>query len=190
VNGPFRLGLLIQHDGVPGIARDDDGSIDANANFIFSGSWQQLALLGLTGDWILRATVVRIASTSTTTVTVTTTITTTTSTVPPSGGTLQCYKAKRLKNSKFSKVRGVLVQDEYGAAVVDVKKLVTVCIPVDKEGAGIADPDQYQCCYKVAKGHKLKPPVRAETTDGFGSLQIQVKKASLLCEPCTKSDLP
>lgn len=59
VNGPFRVGLEFSHDGYPSVARDADNTIDFVSNFIrlAGGSWFQSWLLGLTGDWIIRAVV-------------------------------------------------------------------------------------------------------------------------------------
>ncbi len=58
IGGAFRVGLQFQYSGYPSIARDDDGSITANRNFIFTGgSWHESELFGLSGDWILRAVV-------------------------------------------------------------------------------------------------------------------------------------
>lgn len=59
VNGAFRVGIEFQHDGAPSIARDDDGTIDAARNFILAqgAGWVESELLGLTGDWVIRATV-------------------------------------------------------------------------------------------------------------------------------------
>ncbi len=56
VSGPIRVGIEFTQNGYPSIARDDDGSIDAARNFIYSGgAWYQSSLFGLTGDWIIRA---------------------------------------------------------------------------------------------------------------------------------------
>jgi hypothetical protein len=57
VTGPFRVGIEFQHDGLPSIARDGDGTINASRNFIFAAGfgWVQSSLFGLTGDWIIRA---------------------------------------------------------------------------------------------------------------------------------------
>lgn len=54
----FRVGIGFQHAGVPSIARDIDG-IMANRNFILAQGlgWLPSQTLGLTGDWIIRATV-------------------------------------------------------------------------------------------------------------------------------------
>jgi len=63
VTGPFRVAIEFQHAGVPSVASDLDGTINATRNFIFSPSfpgWLQSNLLGLTGDWIIRAGVVQV----------------------------------------------------------------------------------------------------------------------------------
>lgn len=58
LNGGFRIGLEFLTPGLPSVARDDDGNIDANQNLIFTGgSWSLSQTLGLTGDWVLRAVV-------------------------------------------------------------------------------------------------------------------------------------
>ncbi len=57
VSGPFRVGLEFSSPGLPSIAADTDGNIDANANLIFSGVWNLSQTLGVSGDWILRAEV-------------------------------------------------------------------------------------------------------------------------------------
>ncbi len=59
VTGPFRVGIEFTNMGYPSIARDNDGTITANLNFIYAdlGFWAQSSLFGLTGDWIIRATI-------------------------------------------------------------------------------------------------------------------------------------
>ncbi|MCA9548551.1 MAG: hypothetical protein KC933_00865 [Myxococcales bacterium] len=59
LNGPFRVGIGITLDGLPGPARDADGTIDANRNFILATGfgWVRSADLGLSGDWVIRAVV-------------------------------------------------------------------------------------------------------------------------------------
>jgi hypothetical protein len=64
VSGTFRVGIQFQHDGLPSVARDTDGTIAADKNFIFtSGSWTRSSTLGVTGDWILRAIVQPVGAT-------------------------------------------------------------------------------------------------------------------------------
>ena len=65
VSGQFRVGIEFQHAGLPSVARDNDGNIQASKNFIYTPSvpgWFQSGLFGLTGDWIIRAGVEPAAS--------------------------------------------------------------------------------------------------------------------------------
>lgn len=50
---------LLAHDGFPAIGRDADGTIAEELNWIRleNGTWARSADLGLTGDWIMRATI-------------------------------------------------------------------------------------------------------------------------------------
>jgi hypothetical protein len=59
VAGQFRVGIEFQHDGLPSVAKDADGTIQATKNFIFAQAlgWTQSNLLGLNGDWVIRAVV-------------------------------------------------------------------------------------------------------------------------------------
>jgi len=59
-NKMFRVALEMSKAGMPSIARDDDGSIEAGKNWIRSsdGTWQKAEDLGLTGDFIIRSEVV------------------------------------------------------------------------------------------------------------------------------------
>jgi hypothetical protein len=54
VSGPFRVGIEFTQGGTPCVARDGDG-ITAGKNFIKSGSWLKAEVLGVSGDWIIRA---------------------------------------------------------------------------------------------------------------------------------------
>jgi hypothetical protein len=63
VNGPFRVGIEFFHDGPPSIARDADGTITSDRNFICANFgpecvWFRSSMLGVTGDWVIRATIV------------------------------------------------------------------------------------------------------------------------------------
>jgi hypothetical protein len=57
VDGPFRVGLEFSHAGLPSVARDDDGTVVSSRNFVFDASlgWIPSSLLGVSGDWVIRA---------------------------------------------------------------------------------------------------------------------------------------
>lgn len=59
VSGAFRVSIELQHEGLPSIARDNDGTITANLNFLKAAGlgWVKSGDVGLTGDWIIRAEV-------------------------------------------------------------------------------------------------------------------------------------
>jgi hypothetical protein len=100
----------------------------------------------------------------------------------------QCWQVKDLKNPKFEK-RDSDLTDQFAAGTVEVKKPFLICTPADKDGLGINNPTTHQCCYKI-KGTKLDPPTNVEIEDQFGTLELEVKKAKFLCQPCSKTVLP
>jgi len=56
----FRVGLLFQHSGSPGLARDSVGPIHADMNFIYNEPttlWATAETFGVEGNWIIRAVV-------------------------------------------------------------------------------------------------------------------------------------
>jgi hypothetical protein len=59
ISGDIRVGVEMVDGGLPSIARDDDGTIDASVNFILASGlgWAESNTYGLTGDWIIRAVV-------------------------------------------------------------------------------------------------------------------------------------
>jgi len=56
-DGGIWVGIQFQHSGYPSVCRDDDG-ITANMNYIDASGfgWLESSLLGVTGDWVIRAT--------------------------------------------------------------------------------------------------------------------------------------
>lgn len=103
----------------------------------------------------------------------------------------KCYKVKDLKNPKFEKTT-VSLTDQFGINDGDfeAKKPFMFCNPVDKNGEGILNDDDHLTCYKV-KGPRLQPNDRpeVEVVNQLGTLQLEAKKAFLLCVPATKTDI-
>lgn len=63
VPAQFRVGVMYQHNGSPGIARDNDGTIAADKNYVLADAscnaggpytWFRSNMIGLTGDWVIR----------------------------------------------------------------------------------------------------------------------------------------
>lgn len=57
LTGSFRVGIEFNMDAPPGIARDTDGTVAMDRNFIRADTigWKESWELGVSGDWILRA---------------------------------------------------------------------------------------------------------------------------------------
>ena len=57
VDGPFRVGLEFLSPNFPTVSRDDDNTVQSDANYIFfESAWAAAADFGINGDWIIRAT--------------------------------------------------------------------------------------------------------------------------------------
>jgi len=101
----------------------------------------------------------------------------------------KCYKVKDLKSPKFEKTL-VSLTDQFGIVdgVYEAKKPYVFCNPVDKNGEGILNTEDHLSCYK-AKGPQLNPSMRpnVQVVNQLGTLQLQAKKAFLLCVPATKT---
>jgi len=55
----FRVAIQFQDDGLPSVARDQDGTITADRNFVYTGGqWFQSSTFLIPTDWIIRAEVV------------------------------------------------------------------------------------------------------------------------------------
>jgi hypothetical protein len=104
----------------------------------------------------------------------------------------KCYKVKDLKNPKFSTAT-VSLTDQFGIndGSFEVKKPFLFCNPADKNGQGILNVDDHLTCYKV-KGPKLLPADRPKVVVGnqLGTIQLEAKKAVMLCLPSAETALP
>jgi MYXO-CTERM domain-containing protein len=61
----FRFSLRLQHAGAPGLASDNDGNVVPDTSWIYdtlSSSWSEASDFGVSGDWIMRATIDTVAS--------------------------------------------------------------------------------------------------------------------------------
>ena len=101
----------------------------------------------------------------------------------------KCYKVKDLKDPAFAAVSGIHLVDQFDDATADAIKLQTVCVPVDKDGQGIADPATHQCCYKI-KAPSLETAPSALVSGALQDSKVTIGKPATLCMPCTKTLLP
>jgi hypothetical protein len=96
----------------------------------------------------------------------------------------KCYKATRDRR----RVSAVEVEDQFGIRTLDIKKPVHVCLPADKNGEGIPDPDATLVCYKVRPtSGTTRPPSQdiAFVNNQFGSDVLDLFRPTELCVPAT-----
>jgi hypothetical protein len=102
----------------------------------------------------------------------------------------RCWKAKDLKNPRFTPVESLVVEDKFSTSTVDLKGPSLFCSPAGLNGQPVANPEPRQCCYKV-KGARLDPAATVATSGTIGgALELELGTPSLVCEPCTRAPLP
>ncbi len=99
----------------------------------------------------------------------------------------KCYDVKESKDTpKFVK-RTVTVNDPNFEITKDfeIKKPKQLCTPVDKNGEGIVDVENYLMCYdlKKMKGEPKFEKRNVFTNNQFGHDDLEVKKQHQLCVP-------
>jgi len=108
----------------------------------------------------------------------------------------KCYKAKDLKQPKFAATTVTLV-DQFGLIHDDdqfeLKKPFLVCNPTDKNGEGIQNASDHLTCYKMkGKDGKIDKSLRpkVEAHNQLGTVQLELKKAYVVCVPSSKTIIP
>jgi cysteine-rich repeat protein len=110
----------------------------------------------------------------------------------PLAENLKCYKIRDLRSPAFAPAR-VDLADEFAVndGAFEVKKPFLFCTPVSQDGAPIINSDHYLTCYKT-KGPRLASSARprVEISNDLGPLQLEVKRAQLICLRSASSPLP
>jgi hypothetical protein len=108
----------------------------------------------------------------------------------------KCYKAKDLKQPKFQAVT-VSLNDQFGIihddASFELKKPFLMCNPTDLNGGGVSNPSDHLTCYKIKGADGRIPQAqrpRVEAHDQLGTVQLELKKAFVVCVPSAKAILP
>jgi hypothetical protein len=101
-------------------------------------------------------------------------------------GHFLCYKAKTTpRTAKL--VPGVVdLADQFGSGTADAKKVASLCVPADKNGGGIADPDTHLKGYTIVRKPKPAAVLDLEVTNQFGTLRLDTIKPDRLLVPAAK----
>ena len=79
------------------------------------------------------------------------------------------------------------IDDEFGTIIVDVKRPVRLCVPVDKNGEGIPDPTQHLMCYEVrpTSSSVFTSAGPVFINNQFGADSFQASRTRELCVPAS-----
>jgi hypothetical protein len=99
-----------------------------------------------------------------------------------------CYQTKDLKiPAKLPKGQTGTYSTQNDSGTYEKCKLKLLCMPVNKDGSGIPDPNLHYCCHQC-KG--FKGAVNYDVSDQFVTGRVQAKKFKFLCNPCDKIPAP
>lgn len=99
-----------------------------------------------------------------------------------------CYKAKLAKGQPKFEVGSKTLTDQFETMSFSVKKIVSICNPVDKNGEGIAFPEIHEQGFSI-KASKGSPKLVASdhvTVDQFGTRRLTVKARTSLLDVTPK----
>jgi hypothetical protein len=109
----------------------------------------------------------------------------------------KCYKVKLSATSPaFPSGVQTSLADEFtgGPKLFDVRKPKVLCVPVDSDGRGVAEPLANLMCYQVkaAKGEPRHEGIEGQihTINQFGEEQLDTKKEDVLCVPALVNPAP
>ena len=104
----------------------------------------------------------------------------------------QCWKARVARGTpRFTPIRGVTVQDQFGTLTVDVRKPRRVCAPANKRGEspGAESHLEHLVCYQIKD--RTQPAFAARrglfVADQFGNRAIDVNRPRELCVPALRA---
>ncbi len=106
---------------------------------------------------------------------------------PPDPGSrvdhYRCLKVRITRGTpKFPKGLTVNVADQFGSRTFFVKKPVTLCVPVDKNGEGIKHPDAYLTCFR-GKAEPRTSVAGVQVNNQIGETVLDLRREGELCVP-------
>ncbi len=101
-------------------------------------------------------------------------------TLPP----LDHFKCYEIEEPPLDQPQDVTLEDQFGAADMRVRGLVSFCNPVDKNGEGINDPTAHLACYRI-RGEVGFSPRDVLVENQFGAQSVTVQPQTL-CVPSEK----
>jgi hypothetical protein len=95
-----------------------------------------------------------------------------------------CYDATIPKNPPFPVQAGISLVDLFGSSTANADKIGPFCAAASLDASAVEDEDASLCCYNREPALSLPPGTPIQTTDFLGTLELEVKRANLLCQTC------
>jgi hypothetical protein len=102
----------------------------------------------------------------------------------------QCYKVKRSKgSSKFNKITGIPIEDQFGTGTIDLLKVTDLCAPVDKNGENPgAENHKFKLLCYMSRGNAPFATKQVWLDDQFGPLNgVSLSHRPRFCVPSSPS---
>jgi hypothetical protein len=100
----------------------------------------------------------------------------------------ECHEARR--KPRFARVEGVGLEDQFGAAMVDVRQRKRLCNPADKndeDPTALTDPDHLMAYEIRRRGPRFTRVVDVGVLNQFGTVLLEVVRPERLLVPTAKS---
>jgi hypothetical protein len=113
----------------------------------------------------------------------------------PQGDHFQCYGVRTSPNTPaFVPVRGVTIEDQFGALTVDVRKPRRLCLPADKrnESPGAENHPDHLLCYSIRQRStpRFSRVSPLFINNQFGPLTVDARRPNELCVPALRPPVP
>lgn len=102
----------------------------------------------------------------------------------------RCLKARLTKGTerfpRELKTLPLSVSDQFGSRTVFLRRLIKLCLPTDKNGEGIKNPQIHLVCYKIKVDPKTSG-TGVQAKSSLGELVLNLRREAELCVPSLKT---
>ncbi len=102
----------------------------------------------------------------------------------------RCLRARLTRGAggfpRDLKAQPLSVSDQFGARTVFLRKPAELCLPTDKNGGGIENPQVHLVCYKI-KVDPRTSETGVQVKSSLGELALDLKREAELCVPSLRN---
>jgi len=102
----------------------------------------------------------------------------------------RCLKARLTRGTggfpRDLKAQPLSLSDQFGARIVFLRKPAELCLPTEKNGGGIKNPQAHLVCYKI-KADPRTSATGVQVKSSLGALTLDLGREAELCVPSLKN---